>query len=87
MATSRCEADGGRVRVTPEADDAEAAAIAAVIQRYLADVAAAEGDDETGDDDRWARAARLEAVAGHRPRDGRDRAGDPWVVAGRLRRR
>ncbi|WP_319004359.1 hypothetical protein [Natrinema amylolyticum] len=74
-----------------DADDEEAAAIAAAIGAHLHDqtlaaaAAAAEGE-ETWDDDRWAFAGRVRAQQHRTVRVPRDAPTDAWSAAGRTKR-
>ncbi|SEQ36742.1 hypothetical protein [Natrinema salaciae] len=73
-----------------DADDEEAAAIAAAVGAHLHDralaaaAAAAEGE-ETWDDKRWAFAGRVRAQQHRTVRVPRDAPTDPWSAAGRTK--
>jgi len=75
-----------------DADDAEAAAIAAAVAAHLRDgelaaAAAAEADAETGwEGERWAFADRVDRLTGRSVRVPTDAPTDPWTAAGRADR-
>lgn len=72
----------------PDANEEEAAAIAAAIESYLAECerTAAANEAETWDGKRWAFAGRL-AGLGRRPvRVSLDAPTDPWAASGRTDR-
>ena len=74
-----------------DADDEEAAAIAAAVgahvrDGYLAAAAAGEATVETWDGDRWAFAGRIEALQGRSVRIPRGAPTDAWTAAERTDR-
>lgn len=90
-------ANAGKRRViepTPDANGAEAAAIAAAIGSYLRDEERAAAADGDGDIDpgwaeegrRWAFAGRVGSVGGRIVRVPDDAPTDPWAAAGRVDR-
>jgi len=88
-------ANAGKRRVieaTPDANGAEAAAIAAAVGSYLRDeerAAAADGDTDSGwaeEGQRWAFAGRVGSVGGRMVRVPDDAPTDPWAAAGRVDR-
>ncbi len=95
MATSRSEmADdfdlGTALDIPDDADDEEAAAIAAVIGAHLRDQAlaaatAAEGE-ETWDEKRWTFAARVDQLQSRSIRVPNGAPTDAWTAAGRTER-
>ncbi|RQH00411.1 hypothetical protein [Natrarchaeobius oligotrophus] len=75
-----------------DADDEEAAAIAAAIGAHLHDhalaaaAAAAADDEERWEDRRWAFGGRMRAQKQRHVRVPRDAPSDPWTAAGRTDR-
>lgn len=92
--------DGTAVRALPDglsipddADDAEAAAIAAAVAAHLRDgelaaAAAAEASGDGWDDDgkRWSFAGRVARLSGRSVRVPASAPTDPWTAAGRAER-
>jgi hypothetical protein len=75
-----------QLRIPDDADDEEAAAIAAVIRRLTAE-AETETDDGSGRQrDRWRFAGRVEALQNRRVRVPREAPRDEWSAAGRTGR-
>ncbi|WP_241662535.1 hypothetical protein [Halorubrum depositum] len=78
--------------VPDDADDAEAAAIAAAVAAHLRDgelaaAAAAEADAETGwEGERWSFAGRVDRLTGRSIRVPENAPTDPWTAAGRADR-
>lgn len=78
--------------IPDDADDAEAAAIAAAVAAHLRDgelaaAAAAETDAETGwEGERWAFAGRVDRLSGRSVRVPENAPTDPWTAAGRADR-
>ncbi len=78
--------------VPDDADDAEAAAIAAAVAAHLRDgelaaAAAAEADEETGwEGKRWAFAGRVDRLTNRSVRVPENAPTDPWTAAGRADR-
>lgn len=89
-ASGRPIAEERTIRVPADADDEEAAAIAAAIGAHLRDreaAAAAADDDRSGwRGTRWGFAGRVESVRGRRARAPATAPSDPWTAAGRLDR-
>ena len=75
-------------RVPDDADDDEAAAIAAALGSYLADRerSTAASESATWDGKRWAFAGKIEALQGRRTRVPRTAPTDGWAAAGRADR-
>ena len=75
------------ISVPDDATEAEAAAIAAAVSAHLArleaEAAAAKGDEESWDGEKWMFAGRLEAVDGQSGRVPDGAPTDPWTAAGR----
>ena len=74
--------------IPDDADDAEAAAIAAAVAAHLRDgelaaAAAASDADDDRDEDRWGFAARIDRLHRRRVRVPVDAPTDPWTAAGR----
>jgi len=88
--SDRSALKGQTLRVPANADDEEAAAIAAAIGTHLRDreaAAAAADDDRSGwRGTRWGFAGRMESVRGRRVRAPATAPSDPWTAAGRLDR-
>ena len=77
------------VSVPPDADGAEAAAIAAAVGAHVRDQerAAAAGDGErTWDGHRWSFAGRIRSQQARETRVPRGAPRDPWTAAGRTDR-
>jgi len=77
--------------IPDDADDAEAAAIAAAVAAHLRDgelaAAAAATDEETGwEGKRWAFADRVDRLTGRSVRVPTEAPTDPWTAAGRADR-
>ena len=74
------------VSVPEDANDAEAAAIAAAVSAHLARLeaeAAADGDEETWNDRKWSFAGRVDALGGRSVRVPDGAPPDAWSAAGR----
>ena len=81
------------LRVPDDADDAEAAAIAAAVGAHLTDrdraaaaAAAASGDEETWQGHEWAFAGRIDGLQGRSIRVPETAPTDAWTAAGRTDR-
>ncbi|WP_049992313.1 hypothetical protein, partial [Natrinema salifodinae] len=78
------------IDIPDDADDEEAAAIAAAIGAHLHDLtlaaAAAADGEETWDDRRWAFGGRVRAQQHRTVRVPRQAPTDPWTAAGRTER-
>lgn len=78
-----------RLTLPPDADEREAAAIAAAVGAHLRDqevAAAAAGEEETWDGARWSFAGRVERLQGRTVRVPRTAPTDAWSAAGRTDR-
>jgi hypothetical protein len=86
----RVAVDG--LSIPNDADDAEAAAIAAAVAAHLRDgeraaaAAAAEDDEPAWEGERWAFAGRVERLQNRSVRVPVDAPTDPWTAAGRADR-
>nr|WP_279528915.1 acc operon protein [Halospeciosus flavus] len=87
MATSHSDVT---IDLPDDADEDEAAAIAAAVQAHLADVAAAaaaaEEEAETWEGERWSFAGRVEQLQGRSVRVPENAPTDAWSAAGRSER-
>jgi hypothetical protein len=77
--------------VTDDADDAEAAAIAAAVAAHLRDgelaaAAAAEAASDGWEGERWSFAGRVDRLANRSVRVPENAPTDPWTAAGRADR-
>ena len=77
--------------IPDDADDAEAAAIAAAVAAHLRDgelaaAAAAADDDEGWEGNRWSFAGRIDRLRGRSVRVPTNAPTDPWTAAGRADR-
>lgn len=78
--------------IPDDADDAEAAAIAAAVAAHLRDgeraaaAAAAEGDEPAWEGERWAFAGRVDRLQNRSVRVPVSAPTDPWTAAGRADR-
>lgn len=84
-------ADSPDLRLPPDADPDEAAAIVAAVEWLLAEEARAAGDGEVDGEDPWAGrrfsfAGRLSKVTGDPVRVPHGAPADPWAAAGRMER-
>jgi len=75
--------------IPADADDAEAAAIAAAVGAHLADLeraAAAADEGESWDGERWPFAGRVRGLQGREARVPERAPRDPWTASGRTDR-